>query len=179
MGDARRAAADGDRAQGSREAQVVLARRDTREKSLCRWRAGREGRAGLAHDPGVAVARAVAFREEHNQAQRTRTTSSRRSMDGRPAGSWFRRGAGRRRARPRSRTTRRPRSATSFASARRQASGASSVARRPALTLVREGVLVDVPLKYQAGLASCLAGSPHGETLGHVRWRSGGTREER
>ena len=99
------------------KAQVVLARRDTREKSFVPM----DGLAGQSWrsccgDPGRTVRRAR-WRSARSTPRTTdATTSSRPIMDGRP-GFVVSPGAGRRRARPRSRTKRRPRSATSRSTA--------------------------------------------------------------
>ena len=114
------------------KSQVVLARRDTREKSFVPMEGLTEKVvAGPAHDPGRALRACAGVPRRAHDATPTPTTSSRRSWTAAPASS-SRRGAGRRRARPRSRTRRRRRSATSRSSARRRrARPASSAASRP------------------------------------------------
>ena len=122
------------------KSQVVLARRDTREKSFVPM----EGLAAhveqmLDDDSAGALRprRGVPRRAHH--ARPTRTTSSSRSWKGVP-GSSSRRGAARRSARPRSRPRRRRRSATSRSRLRRRlARSASSAAEtRWRARMVRE-----------------------------------------
>ena len=135
VGDARRAAADGDRPEGSREvAGGAGAARHPREVVRADGGPGREGGAGPAHDSGRAASR-VRWRFARSTPRTPiPTTSSRRSWMAVPASSSHP-GAGRTRARPRSRTKRRPRFGTSHSSARRRpARPASSAARRPLLT---------------------------------------------
>ena len=102
-----------DRPEGHREVAVLVARRDTREKQACRWTACRRSMRALLDDDPAEPARARARRS----ATSTRSASAtydefKQAMEGRPGfviAPWC--GVGRR-ARRRSRPTRRRRSAT-------------------------------------------------------------------
>ena len=156
------------------KSQVVLARRDTREKSFVPMEGLAEGGVqDLRVIQEALFARAVAYRDEHT-SHPIRPDEFKATMEGRPGfvvSPWC---EDQRRAKPRSRTKRRPRFGTSRSAAhRQQASGASSAARPPPITpgsprrpelpgpcVCRQGVVELAPLAPQLLHACVTAGQP-------------------